>query len=228
MDPRPPGTAKHDARSTPERVADAITKAILKRRVKVGQRLVEADLMRELGVGRSTVREALRLLSAHGVVELAPHRGAVVRALSREDASELLGVIEVLCGLAARLAAQRLDHGAQRRRFEAAARALVEPRGDAELTRLPDARAAYYRAMFEVAGNPELDRALPQPRVHLFRTQFYDYLTRADLRAMVAEYRGITEAILAGDAALAEKRMRRHIVKTGERTLPRLGAPGAG
>ncbi|MFO1196005.1 MAG: GntR family transcriptional regulator [Burkholderiaceae bacterium] len=227
MDPRPPGTAKHDARSTPERVADAITKAILKRRVKVGQRLVEADLMRELGVGRSTVREALRLLSAHGVVELAPHRGAVVRALSREDASELLGVIEVLCGLAARLAAQRLDHGAQRRRFEAAARALVEPRGDAELNRLPDARAAYYR---DVRGRrqSELDRALPQPRVHLFRTQFYDYLTRADLRAMVAEYRGITEAILAGDAALAEKRMRRHIVKTGERTLPRLGAPGAG
>ena len=86
------------------------------------------------------------------------------RALSREDADELLGVIEVLCGLAARLAAQRLDHGAQRRRFEAAARALVEPRGEAELARLPDARAAYYRVMFEVAGNPELDRALPQPR----------------------------------------------------------------
>ena len=64
--------------------------------------------------------------------------------------------------------------------------------------------------------------------MHLFRTQFYDYLTRADLRAMVAEYRGITDAILAGDAPLAEKRMRRHIVKTGERTLPRLGPPGSG
>jgi DNA-binding GntR family transcriptional regulator len=81
--------------------------------------------------------------------------------------------------------------------------------------------------MFEIADNPELDRALPQARAHLFRTQFYDSMTAADLRQMVSEYRTISEAILCGDAAGAEARMRRHLRRTGERTLPRL-ADGAG
>ena len=68
--------------SSSDRVAEAIGVGILKRRYLVGQRLVEADLMAELGVGRSTVREALKLLSATGVVELVPHRGAVIRAIT--------------------------------------------------------------------------------------------------------------------------------------------------
>lgn len=65
---------------------------------------------------------------------------------------------------------------------------------------------------------------LPQARAHLFRAQFYHSLTKADLRAMVAEYRGITEAILEGDQAKAERLMRRHLQKSGERTLPRMAA----
>ena len=60
----------------------------------VGQRLVEADLTARLGVGRSTVREALKILASHGVVEIIPHRGAVVRGLTAEDARNLLAVLE--------------------------------------------------------------------------------------------------------------------------------------
>ncbi|KQP49258.1 GntR family transcriptional regulator [Pseudorhodoferax sp. Leaf274] len=219
-----PAAARHP-RSTPDRVADAISKGILLRRFSVGQRLVEADLMRELGVSRSTVREALRVLAASGVVELTPHRGAVIRSLTREDAGHLLDVLEVLSGLAARLAAAHIDHGDNAQRFAAAARQLVAVDTPEARGRVLDARANYYRVMFEIAGNHELDRVLPQSRAHLFRAQFHDALTGADLRAMVAEYRGITDAILAGDPALAEKRMRRHLQKSGERTLPRMARP---
>lgn len=74
--------------------------------------------------------------------------------------------------------------------------------------------------MLGIADNDELNRAIPMPRAHHFRTQFYGVLTRADLRAMLAEYRNISTAILAGDSARAELHARRHIRKTGERTLP--------
>lgn len=220
--PRPGAAAERHPRSTPDRVADAISKGILMRRFAVGQRLVEADLTRELQVSRSTVREALRILAASGVVALTPHRGAVIRSLTRDDAADLLGVLEVLSGLAARLAAARIGMGDNARRFAAAAHQLVTADTPEALDRVLDARANYYKVMFDIAGNQELDRVLPQSRAHLFRAQFYHALTAADLRAMVAEYRGITEAILAGDAALAEKRMRRHLQKSGERTLPRM------
>lgn len=211
-------------RSTPDRVADAISKGILMRRFTVGQRLIEADLTRDLGVSRSTVREALRILASSGVVDLTPHRGAVIRSLSREDAASLLGVLEVLSGLAARLAAANIGIGQNARRFEAAAQKLIHADGPEALDRVLDERANYYKVMFEIADSSELDRVLPQARAHLFRAQFYHSLTTADLRSMVAEYRAITEAILEGDQDKAEKRMRRHLQKSGERTLPRMAA----
>lgn len=207
-------------RSSTDRIVDAISKGILRRRYVVGQRLVEADLMRELGVSRSTVREALKILATNGVVELSHHRGAVIRALSSEDARELLEVLEVLTGLAARLAAGNISAEKNRKRFEAVAKPLIEPKTSEDLNLILDQRASFYQVMFEIADSKELNRVLPNSRAHLFRTQFYTYLTKPDLRAMITEYRGITEAILAGDAAKAESRMRRHLQKTAERTLP--------
>ncbi|RZI71667.1 MAG: GntR family transcriptional regulator [Variovorax sp.] len=219
-----PPEGKTHPRSTPDRVADAISKGILMRRFTVGQRLIEADLTRDLGVSRSTVREALRILASSGVVDLTPHRGAVIRSLTREDAASLLGVLEVLSGLAARLAAANIRIGNNARRFEAAAQKLVSADTPDALDRVLDERANYYKVMFEIAASNELDRVLPQARAHLFRAQFYHSLTTADLRSMVAEYRAITEAILEGDQEKAEKRMRRHLQKSGERTLPRMPA----
>ena len=218
-----PIAAQHP-RSTPDRVADAISKGILMRRFTVGQRLVEADLTRDLGVSRSTVREALRILASSGVVDLTPHRGAVIRSLDSEDAASLLGVLEVLTGLAARLAAANIQIGNNAKRFEAAAQKLIEANTPEALDRVLDERANYYKVMFDIANSGELNRVLPQARAHLFRAQFYHSLTTTDLRSMVAEYRAITEAILEGDQAKAEARTRKHLQKTGERTLPRMSA----
>jgi len=221
----PAQVAEHP-RSTPDRVADAISKGILMRRFTVGQRLVEADLTRDLGVSRSTVREALRILASSGVVDLTPHRGAVIRSLDAEDAASLLGVLEVLTGLAARLAAANIGIGDNAKRFEAVAQKLIHADTPEALDRVLDERANYYKVMFDIANSRELNRVLPQARAHLFRAQFYHSLTTADLRAMVAEYRAITEAILEGDQAKAEARARRHLQKSGERSLPRMSTFG--
>lgn len=208
--------------STPDRVAAAIIRGILMRRFTVGQRLIEAELTRSLQVSRGTVREALRILASSGVVELTPHRGAVVRVLSRTDSQDLLEVMEMLAGLAARLAARKIGLAGNRARFEAVARKLLAPHSGGKLDSVLDERLDFYKAMFAVAANGELNRVLPLPRAHLFRTQFHQYLTKADLRSMVSEYRSIAEAILAGDEKKAEARMRLHIRRTGERTIPRL------
>lgn len=208
--------------STPERVAASITKGLLRREYGVGQRLVEAELTEKLGVSRSTLREALKILASQGVVELIPHRGAVIRGLTLSEADNLLAVLEVLTGLAARLAAEKIERNGNRQRFSAAAKPLVEPEESNELDRFLDERARFYQAMFDVADSEDLNRAMPNWRAHLFRNQFYGFLTKGDLRAMVAEYRQITEAILAGDPAKAESHTRRHLQKSRERVLPYL------
>lgn len=208
--------------SSPERVAAAISGGLLRREYAVGQRLVEADLTERLGVSRSTVREALKILASSGIVDIVPHRGAVIRGLSLEDARNLLSVLEVLTALAARLAAEKIGHGRNRALFTAAARPLIQPRPPEELDRVLDERARFYQAMLDIADNEELNRAMPTWRAHLFRTQVYSLLAKPELKAMLKEYRQIIEAILDGDAARAERSMRRHLQKSGERTLPHL------
>ena len=194
----------------------------MRRDYGVGQRLIESDLTQQLGVSRSTVREALKILAANGVVELVPHRGAVIRGLSLTDAEKLLALLEVLTGLAARLAANNIDRGQNRKLFIAAAKPLIDARSTNELDRILDERARYYQTMLDIADNSELRRAMPMPRAQLFRTQFYGFLSKVDLRAMVTEYRNITKAILAGSGAKAELYARRHLQRTAERTLPHL------
>jgi DNA-binding GntR family transcriptional regulator len=85
-----------------------------------GQRLVEADLAEELGVGRMPVREALRILAGDGVVQLSPNRGASIR---RFEPRRLRDMLEVLTGLSIvvirRLCSEKLDNEV-RREVEAA------------------------------------------------------------------------------------------------------------
>jgi DNA-binding GntR family transcriptional regulator len=218
--PAPPAPALDV--SSPERVAASITKGLLLREYAVGQRLVEADLTQRLGVSRSTVREALKILASSGVVDIVRHRGAMIRRLSFADARDLLALLEVLTGLAARLAAEKINLGHNRALFTAAAKPLIQARPANELGLILDERARFYQTMLDIAHNEELRRAMPTWRAHLFRTQFHGLLTKADLKAMVTEYRQITQAILDGDGAGAELHARKHLQKSRERTLPHL------
>lgn len=219
---RVPAGTSTTALSRPERVAEAITKGLLRREYSVGQRLVEAELTDKMGVSRSTIREALKILASRGVVEIIPHKGAAIRGLSLSDAENLLAVLEVLTGLAARLAAEKIDQARNRQRFTAAARPLLDSDEERRLDDALDRRAQFYQAMFDVADSEDLNRAVPTWRAHLLRNQFFAFHTRADVRAMKAEYRSIAEAILAGDSPKAELQTRRHFQKTRERMLPHL------
>src|SRR5512134_3171820 len=92
------------AKTVVEATIEAIKSGIFEGRYAPGQRLIEADLTRELSVSRGPLREALGRLVADGLVEIEPYRGAIVARPSREDVANTLQLREVLEGLAARLA----------------------------------------------------------------------------------------------------------------------------
>jgi DNA-binding GntR family transcriptional regulator len=72
-------------RSLPENVYLLLRRRILNNELEAGQRLIEASLALELGVSRSTVREALRQLSVDGLVDISPRRHSVVTRMAYED-----------------------------------------------------------------------------------------------------------------------------------------------
>jgi DNA-binding GntR family transcriptional regulator len=90
-------------RSLPQAVYLVLRRKILNNEYEAGQRLIEAPLAEELGVSRSTVREALRQLSVDGLVDISPRRHSVVTRMSYEDIRDACYARFVLEAGAARL-----------------------------------------------------------------------------------------------------------------------------
>ena len=79
-----------------ELALDRLRRDILSGRTDPGERLVEEQLTRRLGISRGPLREAMRLLAEQGLVEHIPRRGARVATLSDDDVRELYEVRDVL------------------------------------------------------------------------------------------------------------------------------------
>ena len=73
-----------------------LRREILSGRTDPGERLVEEQLTRRLGISRAPLREALRLLAEQGLVEHVPRRGVRVATLSDRDVQELYALRDVL------------------------------------------------------------------------------------------------------------------------------------
>ena len=84
---------------------DLLRQRIKEGELRPGDHIAESELAQELGLSRTPVREAIKLLQAEGMLEPSPGRGLTVATLSIEEASQLFHIREVIEGLGARLAA---------------------------------------------------------------------------------------------------------------------------
>ena len=107
------------AASLVDSLAGDIQQRIMSGAIPFGSWLRQETLASEFGVSRTPVREALRKLEARGLVALVPQRGAVVRGPTTREIREAYQVRAELEGLAAELAAARIDDDELRRLREA-------------------------------------------------------------------------------------------------------------
>jgi len=79
-----------------EEVTNRLRDMIVSLRLRPGERIQELEVAQLLGVSRTPVREAIKVLTAEGLVELLPLRGAIVKAFSAKDARDMLEVIALV------------------------------------------------------------------------------------------------------------------------------------
>ena len=195
-------------RSLSEVVTERIRGRILDGTLKPGERLVEDRLSAELGVSRVPVREALRGLSAEGLVTLLPRRGATVVEVTPESVAELVEVRALLEGLNARLAAQRHDPEIVAQLQETLARGNEAAKtGTAEeLARL---NAEFHERLAEASRNSVLSDVMRSLRE---RTSIAFAINgRARAREDWEEHASVLAAVIAGDAELAALLANRHV-----------------
>ena len=106
--PSSPPAAQLSRRSLHDDIADLLRDRIVEGKMPPGSFIDEATLVQSLGVSRTPIREALKVLAFEGLVTIFPNRGSYVARLAPEDAEALIEVLAELEGFSAYLACQRL------------------------------------------------------------------------------------------------------------------------
>jgi DNA-binding GntR family transcriptional regulator len=201
--------------SPDSRPEDRLREAIVTGRFQPSERLVETDLTRVLGVGRSAVRTALARLEHEGLVEHERHRGARVRLVEAQEAVEILEARAVLEGLAARHAALRAtpdDVEGLRRILDEMRRRLDA--GD--LLGASDENAALHRRLLEISAHKTAARLIATLKYQLVRFQYRTIMLPGRSERSFGEHKAIVDAVAAGDPDGAQTAMRTHLSHVAE------------
>lgn len=204
----------NESRAT--RLRDEIEEDIATGRLKPGERLDEISLAHKYGVSRTPIREALQQLAAAGMIEIRPHRGAIVSAPDAKRLMEMFEVMAELEGMCARLAARRLQPDTEAALTEAlAACARAADQTDGDVYYYENER--FHRTIYAASRNTFLaDQATAlSKRLSPFRR--LQLRVRNRLRTSQSEHVAVAEAIIAGDGDLAAERLRAHVTVQGER-----------
>lgn len=199
------GTSLHDE------VATRLRTMLFERQLAPGEWIDEKALASNWQISRTPLREALKVLAAEGLVELVPQRGCRVVELSDDDADQLFPVMALLegrCAFEATRNAGPADQGLLRRLHDELERHAAT--GD---------RDGYYRANHEfhtlvqrLARNRWLDRATGDLRQFLRLMRGRQLKLPGRMGDSINEHRVLIAAMLAGDAARAERSMHDHLM----------------
>ena len=193
-----------------EVVFNNLRDAILKGQLKPGDRLLENHLAEKLGVSRTPVREALRMLEQENLVELVPRRGAQVLDISAEDIKNVLEIRSALEVVSIRHACQKMDDESLQelkiynREFEAAFE-------EKDYEKVAKADEKFHDVIFKEAGNNKLVAIIINIQAQVYRYRLA-YLKVYDTKtAVLNHHRNIIEAIEKRDEEAGARVMAEHI-----------------
>jgi len=190
--------------------------AILAGRIVPGQRLVANDLVEQLGVSRGSIREALQRLSADGLVDITPNRGAMVRRLSRDQVRELFQIRVNLESLGAKLAAEHIREGDHRKQFLAVWNEVKPDGSERAWPLFMRQNRLYHRTIVSIGGNKQLTQLIDNLQLPIVMFQVGQSMQPENSARSHHDHVLIAEAILEGDANAAHAAMANHIQGSAE------------
>jgi DNA-binding GntR family transcriptional regulator len=201
-----------------DEIASALQARVLRGEIPSGARLRQETIAADFGVSRTPVREALRKLQAVGLVDLAPNKGAVVRAPTVREIREGYVVRAELEGLAAALAATLITRSQLERLHESVELFRTCRDTDAELELWSRANASFHEIVHEAAANERL-RAILADLHKSFPRDLTEIVLGEKPRRIednVEQHERILDAIEGHDSDLARARMIEHVRNAGD------------
>lgn len=193
-----------------EVVFNTLRQAIIQGEFQPGERLMEVTIANKLGVSRTPVREAIRMLELEGLVVMIPRKGAEVAKITVKDLKDALEVRMAIEALSVKLACERIDETGKEE-LKQACIAFKEAINSKLVPAIVEGDEDFHNTIYRAAKNPKLVTLAQNLReqVYRYRVEYVKDFSYHD--NLVREHDLITMAILKGDADTAQKIMEQHI-----------------
>ncbi|SIS82357.1 GntR family transcriptional regulator [Phaeovulum vinaykumarii] len=209
----------------PQQIADRLRRAILTGALPPGASIKERDQAAEMGVSRTPMREAIRILAQEGLVTLRPARSPLVAHPSLKEVTDDLAVLRVLEMLACERALETATPE-QVAQVTGLHERMVEISDTADPLDFFETDMAFHRAIVSAADNPALAETHSAYLARLWRSRFLSARMRSDRARVLRQHGDIARGLatrnrdlMLGEAAHHLERLEdniRHFFETGE------------
>ena len=198
-----------------EEIANNLRELIMAGELQKGDKIKEDELCSSMGISKTPLREALRVLSVEGLIRLVPNRGSFVSTPTFEEIREMFGVMSLLEGVCAREAAEKMGEKdlAILEKLHKKLEENYQRKAQREYIRINN---QFHSFVQELAGNRTLNQIVNglRKKILLYRYQSLNLPER--FAQSIQEHRDLLEAFRKKDPKKAETLMRRHLKKQCE------------
>jgi DNA-binding GntR family transcriptional regulator len=216
--PASPGGQHAPSTTLPASTAERLRELITEGEIAAGTRLNERALCDRLGISRTPLREAFRVLAAEGLIALNPNRGAQVVRLSSDDIRESFEVMSALEALSGELACRHITEP-ETAEIKALTFEMLACHAREDLP-------AYYRINREIhdrlnlaARNTLLTQTYRTLNLRIQNLRFRSNFDREKWNRAAREHAQMVEALEARDGARLAAILRTHLYQKGEAVL---------
>jgi DNA-binding GntR family transcriptional regulator len=209
----------------PSTTAERLRELIIEGELGPGTRLNERALCERLGVSRTPLREALRVLAAEGLVALSPNRAAQVMALSADDIRESFEVMSGLEALSGELACQHVTP-AEVAEIKALTFEMLASHAREDLPAYYRVNRAIHDRLNLAARNRLLTRTYQTLNLRIQNLRFRSNFDRDKWNRAARDHTEMVAALEARDGARLAAILRSHLYQKGEAVLAALMSSG--
>ncbi len=185
--------------------------AILRGDLQPGERLMELQLASKLGVSRTPIREAIRMLEQEGLAITIPRKGAEVARMTEKDVDDVLQIRCALEELAVTLACKNISQDEMDKLRAAADRFREITETSTDIPAIAETDESFHDVIYNASENPKLLNMLNNLREQMYRYRV-EYLKDPSVYPrLIDEHECLYEAIKAKDETEASAIIRKHL-----------------
>lgn len=175
-----------------------------------GERLIEIQLANRLGVSRTPIREAIRMLELEGLVVMLQRRGAVVSNITSKNLNDVLEVRLAMEKFATGLACERISPD-EIEELENALRLFEEAVEKDDLTLMATRDKEFHDLIFKAAGNDVIVKLMANMQEQMYRYRLEYLKDREAHKTLINEHREIFVSLKDGNREKAEETAVKHV-----------------